>query len=330
MKKVIILSGKGGVGKTTISAATAVKIAEMVEENVMVVSFDIAHNLSDIFGKEIGDKETQITDNLWAIEPDPEHYIQTYTKRAFDLFNKSVFDLVITQMIPSLKKLFQTLMRPENLPLQAKTSAFFHVFLNEQEKYEYILGDFPPTGATLNLFEVPLFFMDDLMKYALSFKTPLVLTYEGIRRILNPTKLFALTSPFQQLINEVKKIKGYVDRVNQTLKENLSLRLVTIPEKAAVNETLRSIEDLRRFYEVDGVYINKIVEDALVQDSPFLREIQENQKARIAEIEASLPHKPIWKIPQLPHEPINLSGLREIAELIYPNYELDQILSPNH
>ena len=259
MKKIIILSGKGGVGKTTISAATAVKIAEMVEDNVMVVSFDIAHNLSDVFGEEIGDKETQITDNLWAIEPDPEHYIQLYTKRAFDLFNETIFDLVITQMIPSLKKLFETLMRPENLPLQAKTAAFFHVFLNEQEKYEYILGDFPPTGATLNLFEVPLFFMEDLMKYALSFKAPLVLTYEGIRRILNPTKLFATTSPFQKLIDEVKKIKNMVDGVNATLREYLSLRLVTIPERAAINETIRSIDDLRRFYEVDGVYINKII-----------------------------------------------------------------------
>ena len=133
MKKIIILSGKGGVGKTTLSAATAVKISEMVEDNVMVVSFDIAHNLSDIFGKKIGDNQTQITDNLWAIEPDPEHYVQVYSKRAFDLFRQSIFDLVITQMVPSIKNLFETLMRPENLPLQAKTSAFFHVFLNEQD-----------------------------------------------------------------------------------------------------------------------------------------------------------------------------------------------------
>ncbi len=325
MKKIIILSGKGGVGKTTISAATAVKISEMVDDNIMVVSFDIAHNLSDIFGKKIGDKETQITDNLWAIEPDPEHYVQAYTKRAFDLFRESIFDLVLPRMMPSLKNLFETLMRPENLPLQAKTSAFFHVFLNEQDKYEYILGDFPPTGSTLNLFEVPMFFMDDLMKFAMSFKTPLVLTYEGIRRILNPTKLFSATSPFQQLINEVKKIQGYVDRVNKTLKEHLSLRLVTIPEKAAVNETIRSIDDLRKFYEVDAIYINKIIEHA---DSPFLKEVQKNQQQRIKEIEAALPNKPIWKIPQLPHEPIDLDGLREIANQIYPNFTLDQILTP--
>ena len=216
-------------------------------------------------------------------------------------------------------------MRPENLPLQAKTSAFFHVFLNQQEKYDYILGDFPPTGATLNLFEVPMFFMDDLMKYAMGFKTPLVLTYEGIRRILNPTKLFSPTSPFQQLIDEVKKIQGYVNIVNTTLKNHLSLRLVTIPEKAAVNETIRSIDELRRFYEVDAVYINKIIQNA---DSPFLQEIQKNQQSRILEIQAALSGKPIWKIPQLPHEPIDLSGLREIADKIYPNFTLDQILNP--
>jgi len=93
-------------------------------------------------------------------------------------------------------------------------------------------------------------------------------------------------------------------------------------------ETIRSVDDLRKFYEVDAIYINKILEESKAKDSPFLQEILKHQQNRISEIKTAIPHKPLWKIPQLPHEPIDLDGLREIANLIYSNYSLEQILNP--
>ena len=88
MKKIIILSGKGGVGKTTISSATAVRLAELDPgAKVLICSFDIAHNLSDMFGIEIGDKITKLSSELelYGLEPDPEHYIHDYTDKIFKL-----------------------------------------------------------------------------------------------------------------------------------------------------------------------------------------------------------------------------------------------------
>ncbi|MHA2473020.1 MAG: ArsA-related P-loop ATPase [Promethearchaeota archaeon] len=81
MEKIIILGGKGGVGKSTISAATAVTLSDLVpEKKILLISFDMAHNLSDLFNSEIGNKMTSITNNLWAIEPDANEYAEKYTK----------------------------------------------------------------------------------------------------------------------------------------------------------------------------------------------------------------------------------------------------------
>ena len=75
IEKILVFGGKGGVGKSTISCATAVKISDMLpNKKVLLISFDIAHNLTDIFGMEVGNELTTVKDNLWAIEPDPHRY----------------------------------------------------------------------------------------------------------------------------------------------------------------------------------------------------------------------------------------------------------------
>ena len=77
----IFFGGKGGVGKSTTSAATAIHLARMnPEKKIFLISFDIAHNLGDLFDMEIGDKITQVLPNLWAMEPDADRYAEDYLK----------------------------------------------------------------------------------------------------------------------------------------------------------------------------------------------------------------------------------------------------------
>ena len=77
LKNLLVFGGKGGVGKSSISCATAAYLAEqMPDQKILLISFDIAHNLSDIFQVQIGTNLTQITANLWGIEPDPDVFAE--------------------------------------------------------------------------------------------------------------------------------------------------------------------------------------------------------------------------------------------------------------
>ncbi|MFX1450334.1 MAG: ArsA family ATPase [Promethearchaeota archaeon] len=333
MKKIIILSGKGGVGKTTISSATAVRIAELdPDAKILICSFDIAHNLSDIFGVEIGDKVTKIAEdlNLYAIEPDPNHYIHEYTDNIFKLAKQTVYDLVITRYSPTIKNLVDSMLLAENMPMQAKTAAFFHIFLTVGiEEFDYLISDFPPTGATINLFEVPVFLVDNLLKNFMSYKSAMVVGYEGIRRLLNPTKILDGRSPLSDMFHELKKIERTGDIVNEMCSKYLSLRLVAIPEKAAVNETLRALVELSRFYEPNCVYINKIISEEVIKGNPFLKGKREEQLTRIQELKEKIPNKKIIEIELKMNEPINLDGLKKISRDIYKNCTLDEVLNPS-
>jgi len=80
IEKIIVLGGKGGTGKSTISAATAIRLSDLLpEKKILLISFDMAHNLSDLLSRDIGNKITPITSNLRAIEPDPNVYAEIYT-----------------------------------------------------------------------------------------------------------------------------------------------------------------------------------------------------------------------------------------------------------
>lgn len=332
MKKIFILTGKGGVGKTTISCATAVRLATLDPgANIMVCSFDIAHTLSDIFGVEIGDNITQISDefNLYGLEPDPEHYIHDYTDKIFKLAKQTIYDLVLTRLSPTIKNLVDTMLIAENMPLQAKTAAFFQIFLNKDaQKYDYIISDFPPIGAAINLFEVPVFFIDNLLKNFMGYRSAIVVGYEGVRRLLNPTKILDGRSPLSDMFSELKRIQTEGDTVNKLLREFLTLRLVSIPEKAAVNETIRALSDIGKFYTPDAIYINKIISEKDVKNNPFLKGKREEQLIRIQELKEQIPDKKIFEIEYKMNEPINMDGLKRISKDIYKEMTLDEILNP--
>ncbi|MBD3227519.1 MAG: AAA family ATPase [Candidatus Lokiarchaeota archaeon] len=330
MRKVFVFSGKGGVGKTTISSATAVKISEDLQEKTLLISFDIAHNLSDIFETEIGDKITPVSDHLDVIEPDPEHYIKEYSDPIFKLIKKTIYDLAIPKMSPSLKLLIDSMLHSENLPKQAKTAAFFQLFFNasRSKEYEFIFADFPPTGGTINIFEVPKFFVQEIMNNFLSYKTPIVLAYEGVRRALNPTKMLSLSSPLSKLMDHLKKVKKRGDVVNDIIEKHLTLRLVTIPEWAAIQETVRAVQNLAIFHDVDGVYINKIIGNDIINDNEFLKKMRENQLKRIDQIKEMLPNKPYWTLEQETTEPLDFENLYKLANKLYKNITIDEIIEP--
>lgn len=198
MENIIVFGGKGGVGKSSISTATAVYLAQSLpNKKILLVSFDIAHNLSDLFESEIGNDITQLTENLFAIEPDPDLYTMSYTgeltQKTRDLFKSSK----LMTLFPQLESIIEESLRSENLPLAMKNALFFqsildaenpmegigertlrYIALNQDKStiyeersplppFDIIVCDFPPTGNMIALFEVPADPSRRLMKLAL-------------------------------------------------------------------------------------------------------------------------------------------------------------------
>ncbi len=214
MENLIVFGGKGGVGKSSISAATAVYLADQLKnKNILLISFDIAHNLSDLFDKKIGNDVTQITDNLFAIEPDPDKYAERYTgelaKKARILIKSSK----VISMIPDLEVIITDSLQSKNIPLAMKNSLFFQSIIDAEnpmadigEKemrykginqddstpiedrkkipaFDILVCDFPPTGNMIALFEVPQDNAQRSMKFSLRVMSSVQNSFNSIKKL---------------------------------------------------------------------------------------------------------------------------------------------------
>ena len=131
MEKIIVLGGKGGVGKSSISAATAVKLADLLpDKRILLISFDMAHNLTDLFNTEIGNKITLLSENLWAIEPDPNINAKKYTNNLITKMKALMKEMPIVGLIPQLETFMDTTFTADSIPLALKNAMFFQEIFN--------------------------------------------------------------------------------------------------------------------------------------------------------------------------------------------------------
>jgi len=349
--KVIVFGGKGGVGKSSISAATAVKIASLApDKKVLLISFDIAHNLGDLFLKQIGDNLTQITENLYAIEPDPDKYAERYTKNFSEKMKKLAKSMPIVNMMPSLEEFIDKTFTYRAIPLALRNSMFFQRILDAEKviegvgeefdelskiKFDYVVCDFPPTGNMLALFEVPKNQIQIIMKYMLE-------TMAQIREFIKGIRKFALMlSPFYigksqeqrnlakeilQMMNELEK-RG--ERIVDILKNDGSLRLVTIAEKPSFEEVKRAAELSKEYIRVEAIHINNIIDEKFMQNCEMCRIQRENQNKYIKLIEEYFKDLKIWISRRLIKEPLGIDGLTELANEVYgKNATLEEIIKP--
>ncbi|MHA1720446.1 MAG: ArsA family ATPase [Promethearchaeota archaeon] len=219
MDNLIVFGGKGGVGKSTISSATAVYLADQLKDKkILLISFDIAHNLSDLFEKNIGNDVTQITHNLFAIEPDPDKYAERYigelTKKARILIKSSK----LISMIPDLEAIITDSLKSKNIPLAMKNSLFFQSIIDAEnpmadigEKqmrykgidqddstplemreiipaFDILICDFPPTGNMIALFEVPQDNAQRSMKLTLRIMSAVQNSFNKIKKLAKLAK----------------------------------------------------------------------------------------------------------------------------------------------
>lgn len=301
--RIILFTGKGGVGKTTTAAATALQCAQKGLKT-LVVSTDPAHSLSDALDKNLKPEPTRVADNLWGQELDVYYSM----KKNWDhmrhlmlaLFKWRGVDNVVAEELSVL-------------PGMEEASAFLWIEQYYREKaYDVLIIDSAPTGETLTLLTLPQVMQSWLTK---AFPGQKILI-KAVGKILKGTKGIPLEEGYEELqalfdkLTEVQKIM--VDP------KVCSIRIVANPERMVVQEAKRAFTYLNLYgYNVDGVVVNRILPELAGGAGSVFEEYVQAQSGYLQDIEESFQPLPIFKVQHQGKEVFGLELLDKIGDAIY-------------
>lgn len=244
--RVILYTGKGGVGKTSIAAITACKLAEDGKK-VIIMSTDQAHSLGDSFDVKLTNEPIMVANNLDALEidvvkesEDAWGHLKGYIKQMLSAKANGEIETEELLIFPGLEELF---------------SLFKILDIFEAGLYDVLIVDCAPTGETLSLLKYPEMF-GNLIGKILPIERKMV-KYAG--SILE--KVTKIPMPRDEVFSDVEKLLDKLKRLQSLMldKENLSIRIVTTTEKIVIREAKRSFTCLHLYdYNVDAVIVNKV------------------------------------------------------------------------
>lgn len=300
--RILLYTGKGGVGKTTLSSSTAL-LASRLGYRTLVISTDPAHSLSDSFDLGLGPEPTAVAPNLWAMEVNVLKDIQRY----WGELQTSLSALLVTQG-------FQDVVADELavMPGMEEVCSLLHVDEKaESGDYDLIILDCAPTGETIRLISMP-----DVIDWYLEHLFNVSIKGAGI---LQPVIKTALSIPTHAIGKSLEVLFAGVARVQKRLidPQQTSIRVVMTPEKMVLKEALRSFTYFSLFgYNVDAVLLNRVVEN--VEDSEFLRGLQQQQAGYIEQTHTSFAPVPILKLPLMATgEIVGLDDLADVGKIAF-------------
>jgi arsenite-transporting ATPase len=301
--RVLLYTGKGGVGKTSVSAATALKCAEL-GYRTLVMSTDPAHSLADSFAMPIKSEPTPLTENLWGLEIDPFREIEENWATVKDYLStlfasQGVDDIVAEELsiLPGMDEFFSLL----------KIRQFY-----EKEAYDVIVVDCAPTGATLRLLHFPDM-IGWYMRRLFHVERKVVGT---IRRFTD--EIFSVPLPGDEVYDTVERLYKRVGDMKAVLADPkiTSIRLVLNPEKMVIEETRRAYTYLNLFgFVCDAVIANKVLPEEVTDE--YFAEWKASQQRYLEEVEASFGALPIFKVRLYEREVVGIDALRQMANDIY-------------
>ncbi len=306
--RIVLYLGKGGVGKTTVSAATALRSADLGKKT-LVVSTDLAHSLADSLDVPLEAQPRQIAPNLWAQEINVldeirEHWGKLQDYLSTTLRQQGVDDVAAEEMalIPGMDEI----------------ASLLNIYRRIQEgDFESAIIDAAPTGETVRLLSMPdtfSFYVRKLNRFqgaAFSMMKPL------LRNVM----------PGIDVMEAVETLNTHVKALREVLlnADISSYRPVVMPEKMVIKEALRAETYLALFgYPIDGVVCNRVL-PAPQTDDPFLTAMYQQQQPYLHEIHDTFAPLPVWEVPYAPHEIVGLDALRELARQIFGDADPTQV-----
>ena len=302
MGRIIIFTGKGGVGKSSLAAAHAAASASEGKKTLLV-STDMAHNLGDLFETEAGRGIRPVMDCLDILELDPDWLMQHEYPDLNGVLAKLIGDKGTSGadstdrfLMPGFENLF-SLLKIRSLYLSGE--------------YDRIIVDCAPTGETLSLLKLP-----ELLTWYMEKFFPVG---RFMVRLLSPVSRikYKVSLPNHKAMDEIEELHARLVHLQELLRdpERSTVRLVCIPEKMVVEETKRNYMYLNLYgYQVDRVFINRILPDATGNE--FMDHWKEIQQTYIEEIESVFTSIPVTRIPWFPDEVRGMEAVKKLSEAI--------------
>ncbi|MCR5687243.1 MAG: ArsA family ATPase [Lachnospiraceae bacterium] len=301
--RVIIYTGKGGVGKTSMAAATACNIAGSGKK-VMIMSTDQAHSLGDAFDCRIGCEPTEIRENLYALETDAVAEsekswgsLKDYFKRLLTLKGGDGIETEELLVFPGLEELF---------------SMFKILELYESGRYDTIIVDCAPTGETLSLLRYP-------ERFSALIEKVLPMKKAGVKTVGPAVEAVTkIPMPDMNVFDDIERLMNKMQRLQELMlnKDVVSLRVVTTPEKIVINEAKRNFTCLYLYhYNVDAVIVNHIYPQRAMEG--YFGKWMRLQEEGLDEIKESFSEVPKFYVELQPYEIRTLKVLDKVGGMIY-------------
>jgi arsenite-transporting ATPase len=304
MTRILLYTGKGGVGKTSIAAATALLSARSGKRTI-VLSTDIAHSLADAFDVKLGPEPTRITENLWGQEPDVYfnigRYWRTIQTYMTELFSWRGLDEVMAEemtILPGMDELGNLLWIADHV---------------ESGAYDVIVVDAAPTGETLRLLSLP-----EASRWWIERIAPIG---RRVSRIGRPMleRVIGVPMPRDEVFAAAERLLARLEKVHRLLAdpEQSSVRIVLALEKLSIVEAQRSFTYFHLFgYPSDLVIANRVLPADQAGDGSF-GGLRQSQQRYLPEVEAQFSPVPVRTAPLFDREMIGNDRLVELGETLF-------------
>lgn len=263
--RLIIYTGKGGVGKTSTSAATAYKLSEL-GYRTLLMSTDSAHSLGDSLDMELPTTVTNVKENLDVLEVDIIHEMKFRWSEIQDYISA----FMLSQGMGEISAEEMAI-----LPGMEMIAALFYVNqFNKDDRYDVIVMDTAPTGETLRLMSFP-----DITNWYLEKG------FNTLKRIMNLAratvgKLMEMPLPSNEVLESINEIKRNMEQVKEILEDpkKTTVRLVLNPERMVIKETMRAYTYLSLYNKnVDMLVVNRVIPESAGESHFFTEKLKEQE-----------------------------------------------------
>lgn len=301
--RIILYTGKGGVGKTSVAASTAVQSAAQGLKT-LVVSTDPAHSLGDSLDRQLSSEPIEIERNLWAQEIDTIHEvekgwgkIQQYMTTL--LTSKAVKDITTEELtvFPGMEDLLSLL----------RILQYY-----KEKTFDVVIIDCAPTGETLALLSFP-----DIFRWWMEKLFPIKKKMLKVARpVIGP--LTGIPMPSDSVMDELDNVYYQLDEMRQIIadRETTSIRIVVNPEKMVIKEAQRSFTYLNIYdFNVDAIIVNRVIPDSVTD--PYFKAWKDAHARYKEMIQDSFSPLPIYYAPLFDQEVVGIDMLKRMGKEMF-------------
>jgi arsenite/tail-anchored protein-transporting ATPase len=309
--RVILYTGKGGVGKTTVAAATAVRCARL-GYRTLVISTDAAHSLGDSLDMRLGDHPVEIAPNLWAQEINALHELESHWEKIHrylsTLFSSQGVDDIVAEELAS----------PPGMEEVASLMWIKHH--KASGNFDVLVVDCAPTGETLQLLAFP-----DVARWYLNKIFPIERRVMKVARpMVQP--FISIPLPGDEIFGSVKELLLDLESMKRVLGDpkTCTVRIVLNLEKMVIKEAQRAFTYLSLYdYLTDLVVVNRVLPPEVTDG--YFTAWHKAQSRYSGQVDSAFSPLPIMRTKLFDHEIVGIDHLEEMAQSIYGDRDPSEI-----